>query len=206
MVAALHASTARNSVGCDLQLDELETERLRLRLFVPEDLDALCSLTADAEVMRFIGDGVLLSRAEIEANLVNIISNFHRRGYGRWALEEKSTGRLAGYCGFGLSDEAFGVELVYLLGLEFWGRGYASEAGRACLRYGFEQLQLSAIKAVTLPDNLRSQRVMERLGLRFACSGVYRGYPCVVYEVRRDDWQAETEAFYAVSQRLVLLS
>jgi RimJ/RimL family protein N-acetyltransferase len=201
MVAALPAPADRNVVGHDLQLDELETERLRLRLFVPEDLDALCSLTADAEVVRFIGDGVLLSRAEIEANLVSIISGFRRRGYGRWALEEKATERLAGYCGFGLSDDSFGVELVYLLGLEFWGRGYACEAGRACLRYGFEVLRLDSIKAVTLPDNERSRRVMERLGMRFARGGVYRGYPCVVYEIGRAEWEPDASAAYVVSQR-----
>jgi len=200
MVAALHTPAAETFAGRQPHFDEIETGRLRLRLFTPADLDGFCALTADPEVMRFIGDGVVLPRQDIEANLSSIIGGFRRRGYGRWAMVEKSTGRLVGYCGFGHSDESVGVELVYLLGREFWGRGYIQETGRACLRYGFEVLCLDPIRAVTLPGNSRSRRTMERLGMRFARSGVYHDYPCVVYEIGRSEWRPDDEAVYRVSR------
>ncbi|HZI19841.1 MAG TPA: GNAT family N-acetyltransferase [Pyrinomonadaceae bacterium] len=204
MVAALQAPPAPDPTGRHSHYDEIETERLRLRLFRPEDLDALHELTSDREVMRFIGDGVVLPREDIEANLTSIIGSFRRRGYGRWAVEEKATGRLTGYCGFGLSDEKVGPELVYLLGREFWGRGFIYEAARACLRYGFEELRLGAVKAVSMPDNLRSRRVMERLGMRFARAGVYHGYPCVIYEIDRAQWAPEGAAYVLGKGRIAV--
>jgi ribosomal-protein-alanine N-acetyltransferase len=202
MVVALHTPAAQSTAARLRHFNEIETRRLRLRLFTPNDLDALCALTSDHEVMRFIGEGVVQPREQIEQNLTNIIAAFRRRGYGRWAIEEKMSGRLAGYCGFGFSVESVGPELVYLLGREFWGRGYVHEAGRACLRYGFEELGLDAVKAVTLPDNWRSRRVMERLGMRYVRSDLYHSYPCVVYELGRAEWQLDDSA-YALHRTVV---
>lgn len=187
MVAAPHTPTGHDRGAAPPA--ELETARLRLRAFTPADLEALYALTREPEVMRFIGDGEVLARAQIESNLTNIIEVFRRRGYGRWAVEERATGRLAGYGGFAHGSEGFGVELVYLLGRDFWGRGYATELGRACLRYAFEELRLDSLVAVTIPENLRSRRVMERLGMGFAGEGEYQGYPCVYYRLGRDEWR-----------------
>lgn len=169
--------------------DGLETARLLLRMFTPEDLDELHVITRDAEVMRFIGDGHPLSRAQTGRNLAAIIGAFRRRGFGRWALTLKETGALVGYCGFGLGSEEIGIELAYLLARPAWGRGLATEAGAACLRYGFENLGLDSIAALTRPDNLKSRRVMERLRMRFVSDGSYHGYSCVRYSISRADWQ-----------------
>jgi [ribosomal protein S5]-alanine N-acetyltransferase len=190
MVAAPHTPPGPADAACTRPA-ELETARLRLRPFAPADLEALYALTRDPEVMRFIGDGEVLAREQIEWNLTNIIAVFRRRGYGRWAVEEKATGRLAGYGGFAHGGEGVGVELVYLLGREFWGRGYATELGRACLRYAFEELRLESLVAVTIPENLRSRRVMERLGMSFAGEGSYHGYPCVTYRLGRQEWRED---------------
>lgn len=195
MVAALHQPAHVTTVNT--HADELETARLRLRLFTYDDLDALYALTRDPDVMRYIGDGVVLPRQQIEWNLTNIINAFGRRGYGRWAVEEKTTGRLVGYGGFAYGGEDVGVELVYLLGREYWGKGYATELGRACVRYGFEELKLDPVVAVTVPENHSSRRVMERLGLRFVRSGFYHGYACVYYELRRAEWRRD-DSLYVV--------
>jgi [ribosomal protein S5]-alanine N-acetyltransferase len=171
--------------------DRLETPRLLLRCFAPTDLDGLHLITRDPEVMRFIGDGHTLSRAETGRNMAAIINAFQRRGFGRWALVVKETGALAGYCGFGLGSEEIGIELAYMLAQSEWGKGFATEAGAACLRYGFENLGLASIAALTRPENLKSRRVMERLKMKFVSDGSYHGYSCVRYSITREDWRPD---------------
>lgn len=175
--------------------DEVETSRLRLRMFEPSDLDALCGMTRDPEVMRYIGYGHTLLREETRANLTNIISAFRRRGFGRWALVLKETGALVGYCGLSSGNEEVGVELAYMLKRDVWGRGLALEAGRACLRYGFERLGLQSVAGLTRRDNHRSRRVLERLGMSFVCDAQFYGLDCVHYSVARDDWRDDGSLF-----------
>ena len=169
--------------------DRVETSRLRFRMFRLEDLDAMCEITSDPEVMRYIGHGHPLTCEETRQNLTRIVAAFRRRGFGRWALELKETGELAGYCGLSLGDEEVGVELAYMLARGVWGRGLALEAGRACLRYGFERLNLSSIAGLTLHDNWRSRRVLERLGMSYVRAAHFYGFDCVHYAVARADWR-----------------
>ncbi|MFL6286751.1 MAG: GNAT family N-acetyltransferase [Pyrinomonadaceae bacterium] len=177
---------------------EVETARLRLRPFTLEDLDGLWRIARDPEVMRHIGDGLPFTRDETLANLSKIVEVFEQRGYGRWALEKKDGGGLIGYCGLGNSVEEVGVEVVYLLAREEWGKGIATEAGSAALRYGFETLGCDSIAALTRPDNWRSRRVMERLGMSFERDACYHGYTCVCYRLARQDWHAPGGAIYRV--------
>jgi RimJ/RimL family protein N-acetyltransferase len=178
--------------------DEVETARLRLRPFTLEDLDALWHIATDAEVMRYIGDGHTLTREETRWNLTNLIDAFERRGYGRWAVEKKDGGRLIGYCGFAHGIEEVGAELVYLLARREWGNGIALEAASASLCYGFGTLGFHSIAALTRPDNWRSRRVMERLGMSFERDACYHGYSCVCYRLAREDWSPPAGAIYRV--------
>jgi RimJ/RimL family protein N-acetyltransferase len=177
----------------------IETARLRLRMFTWNDLDALCRIAEDPEVMRFIGGGQPLTREETHANLSSIISAFRRRGFGRWAVVLKETGTLAGYCGLSHGDQEVGVELAYMLGRGEWGKGLATEAARACLRYGFERLGFDSIAALTRPENLKSRRVMERLGMRFLRAGHHYGYNCVCYTVSRDEWHPDDSEYRIIT-------
>jgi RimJ/RimL family protein N-acetyltransferase len=177
---------------------EAETARLRLRAFTLEDLDGLSRIAGDPEVMRHIGGGLPFTREETLYNLTNIVNAFRRRGYGRWALEKKDGGRLIGYCGLSHGSDEIGVELVYLLAREEWGKGLACEAAAATLRYGFEALGFDSIAAVTRPDNRRSRRVMERLGMTFERETLYRGYSCVCYRLAREGWLAPEGTIYRV--------
>jgi ribosomal-protein-alanine N-acetyltransferase len=179
--------------------DRVETARLRLRQFTPEDLDALCEITRDPEVMRYIGPGLPLSREETAANLGNLISAFSRRGFGRWALEKKAGGQLIGYCGLSLGLEEVGVEVAYMLARAEWGTGLATEAGRACLRYGFERLGLESIAGLTMHDNRKSRRVLERLGMKYVRAARFHGFDCAWYSVARRDWR-DDGSFYRVVQ------
>jgi len=178
--------------------DRVETARLRLRMFTPEDLDPMSEITSDPEVMRYIGYGRPLTREETETNLLNIVSAFRRRGFGRWALEKKAGGRVVGYCGLSLGVEEVGVELAYLLARSEWGTGLATEAGRACLRYGFERLGVESIAGLTMPDNWKSRRVLERLGMRYVRAARFHGFDCVWYSLSRRDWR-DDGSFYRVT-------
>ncbi len=176
--------------------DVVETSRLRLRMFGPEDLDAMSAITRDPEVMRYIGYGHPLTREETRDNLASICAGFRRRGFGRWALEMKETGELVGYCGLSLGSEEVGVELAYMLSRGAWGRGLALEAGRACLRYGFEMLDLKSIAGLTLHDNRRSRRVLERLGMSFVRDAHFYGFDCVHYLIAREDWRDDGSPYH----------
>lgn len=178
--------------------DEVETARLRLRAFTHGDLDGLWRIASDPEVMRHIGDGVPFTREVTHVNLTGIINAFERRGWGRWALEKKDGGGLIGYCGLAHGSEEIGVELVYLLAREEWGKGVATEAAWASLRYGFETLGFDSIAALTLPGNWRSRSVMQRLGMSFERDACYHGYSCVCYRLARRDWRPPEGAIYRV--------
>lgn len=190
--------TYRKSEAAGLAIesfDELETERLRLRMFSPGDSFHLSAITRDPEVMRFIGEGRPISKEETAANLESIISAFRHRGFGRWAVVYKETGRLIGYCGFSANVAVAGVELAYLLARPFWGRGLATEAARACLRYAFEELRLPSVSALTRPGNQRSRRVMEHLGMKFLRETVFLSYDCVHYSIDRDEFKPDDSTY-----------
>jgi ribosomal-protein-alanine N-acetyltransferase len=177
--------------------DGLETARLRLRLFTPADLDRLCEMTRDPEVMRYIGHGHPISREQTLTNLNLIMSGFRRRGYGRWALERRDTGALIGYCGLSSKIPEVGVEVAYLLAREEWGRGFALEAGRASLRYGFETLGVGSIAGLALQGNERSCKVLERLGMKFVRNAQYYEFACAHYALARADWRND-DSYYRV--------
>jgi len=177
--------------------DEVETARLRLRMFTPADLDRLCEMTSDPEVMRYIGHGVPLSREETLTNLNVIMNAFRRRGFGRWALERRDTGALIGYCGLSAKNPEVGVEVAYLLAREEWGKGFALEASRASLRYGFEKLVVDSIAGVALKGNSRSRKVLERLGMKFVFHARYFGFDCARYDLARGDWRND-DSYYRV--------
>ncbi|HEY0638595.1 MAG TPA: GNAT family N-acetyltransferase [Pseudonocardiaceae bacterium] len=151
----------------------LTTERLLLRPFTasPADVDLLVDLDSDPEVMRFLTGGVPTPRAEVaERVLPRMLAVGERRpGYGFWAAHERDGGAFAGWFTLrphherGTSD----VELGYRLRRAVWGRGYATEMGRALLREAFEVLGTPRVYAETMAVNVRSRRVLARLGLRF---------------------------------------
>lgn len=198
-MAAATLETDAPEVGA--RADELETARLRMRLFKPDDLDRMCEITRDPAVMRFIGYGHPLTRDETLSNLNLIMNGFRRRGYGRWALERRDTGALVGYCGLSSGNPEVGIELAYMLAREEWGQGLAVEAGRASLRYGFEALGVSSIAGLTFHDNLRSRTVLERLGMKFIRDARYYDFVCVHYAAARADWRADGSSYRVIQSR-----
>jgi len=141
----------------------LETERLIMRMWRNADFEEYAELCADPEVMRFLG-GKVFDRTEAWRQMASMIGHWYLRGYGIWAVEEKDSGRLAGRIGC-INPEGWpGFEVGWTLKREFWGKGYATEAGRRALEYGFNELDKPHIISLIHPENRASIRVAERLG------------------------------------------
>jgi RimJ/RimL family protein N-acetyltransferase len=154
----------------------LETARLRLRRFVQADLDRLVELDADLEVMRYITYGVPTPRERYELEILPRWLAFYDAAppLGYWAAESKDSGEFIGW--FHLRPDRFDAgeqELGYRLKRSAWGRGHATEGGRALVAHGFECAGASKISARTLRANLGSRRVMEKCGLAYECDFVY---------------------------------
>jgi RimJ/RimL family protein N-acetyltransferase len=147
---------------------DILTARLRLRPVQREDLDVLAALNADARVMAPFGGPA--ARAKTIGWLERLLLHWRAHGYGRFVVEEAGT--FVGLVGLSRTefDAGFvpGIEIAWRLVFEHWGKGYATEAARAVIDEGFGRLGLDAIVGVTTPDNARSRRVMERLGMSYS--------------------------------------
>lgn len=144
----------------------LETERLWLRRWRPEDRAPFAALNADPEVMAHFPS--VLTRGESDAMVDRIEAHFEATGFGPWAVQPKAGGEMLGYVGlFRTPFEAHFtpcVEAAWRLSRAAWGQGYATEAARAAIADGFERVGLPGVVSFTSVGNLRSRRVMERLG------------------------------------------
>jgi len=171
-------------------MTSLETPRLVLRPFRPDDLDDLCPIFGDADVMRYVGKGVR-TRQETEETLLRMIGHWGRHGFGLWAVVDRQQARLIGRCGLCFLDHTPEVELGYTLAKPAWGKGLATEAAHASLKYGFGPLELDRIVAIARPENGASRRVMEKVGMRFEKEAHFYGADVVYYAVSRRDWGVE---------------
>lgn len=169
-----------------IEIPTLTTDRLILRAFRDDDLDAYAEMCADPEVMRYLGEGKTLSRADAWRQLAFFMGHWQLRGFGLWALEEKASGRFIGRAGL-LQPEGWpGFEVVWTLARPSWGKGYATEAAREALRYAFENLDRDHVISIIRPDNLPSIRVAKRLGERLEGKVESSfGSPALIYGIHR---------------------
>jgi RimJ/RimL family protein N-acetyltransferase len=148
----------------------LETERLTLRRFTPDDVDLIAALDADPRVMRYITGGRPTPRDEIRDDYLPFWLVYYERGdrWGFWAAVERCTGEFLGW--FHLrpqrGDPDDEPELGYRLIASAWGFGYATEGSRALIRRAFDELGARRVYATTMVANVGSWRVMEKAGLR----------------------------------------
>lgn len=181
--AAIVVALAGN--GMDSGRIVIETARLVLR----ESIDADAALTAgiydDLELTKFIGDGTPRGPAERAAEIARCRRSYRERGFGLWAVVEKSSGAIIGHCGLQCIEGTEDIALAYALGAAWRGRGYALEAAKAVLEHGFTRLGLQRICAVTQPVNAASLKIMQRLGMTFVEESSYMGKKVVQYAIER---------------------
>lgn len=147
---------------------ELSTERLRLRQWQASDTETFAQMSSDPRVMEYLlGPVDAAASLALQERIADLITE---RGWGFWALELKETQQFIGFTGLHIPIPGLPfspcVEIGWRLAFDYWGQGYAGEAARAALDFGFNALQLDEIVSFTALPNLRSQSLMQKLGMQ----------------------------------------
>jgi RimJ/RimL family protein N-acetyltransferase len=142
-------------------------------------------ICSDPDVMRFLGEGRPLERWEAWRSMAMILGHWQLRGFGPWAVEERASGKLIGRIGFFHPDGWPGFELGWVLGREFWGRGYASEGARRALDYAFTEMDRDHVISLIHPENTGSIKVAERLGESVEGKTELFGHEVLIYGLNR---------------------
>lgn len=149
--------------------EDLQTARLRLRRFTAHDAGWYAAVNANPEVVRYIGGGAPLTRAESDESLTKIIGQWDADGFGLWAAERLDSGEPIGFIGLAvptfLPEILPAVEVGWRLARVHWGRGFATEGAVVAVDHGFQTLRLDRIVSITVHDNAASRNVMSKLGL-----------------------------------------
>lgn len=161
----------------------LGTPRLLLRPFREGDLDDLYAMDRDDRVMQYLANGLKgRTRDECAKSLERMTANaVARPGYGLLHGALRDSGQFVGGCGLFRVPESTEVEIAYRLPFACWGQGYATEMARAVLAHGFGDLGLTRIIGLTWPENVPSQRVLEKIGMRPEADAEHYGRLMRVY-------------------------
>jgi RimJ/RimL family protein N-acetyltransferase len=158
------------------------TERLRLRPFAEDDLRSLHEFWADPDIGQWVG-GVHQRLTESVDELGGHLRHQSEHGFGIWAAEERSSGRLVGEVGLQYLEGGPDVEIGWVVARDAWGQGFATEAAAKWLEVGFADLGVDRIVAVVLPANMRSRAIAARLGMREAGTRHAYGTEHVLFEI-----------------------
>ncbi len=171
---------------------ELTSARLRLRPLASSDVDLMHQLWTDPDVRKFLWDDVIIPRDQTAAVIAASNADFAERGYGLWGVRLINNDELVAFCGFRPS-ELGAPELLYGLAPAHWGHGFATEAARAALEYGFGLLGLTRVVAATDVPNRASARVLERLGMTLERHGLLNGLDTLFYALLRQDFETRRD-------------
>jgi len=174
-------------------IETLTTERLTAERFRPDHYDLLCRLHRDPVVMATLGG--VRSDETTRQNLQDYIAHWETHGFGLWLLRDRASGEFAGRAG--LKGIEIGghweIEVGYTFLQPYWGRGLATEIGAATLEVGFERLGLEELVCFTLPTNLASKRVMEKVGFVFEREVMHMGEATILHRLTLDEYRQGRE-------------
>jgi RimJ/RimL family protein N-acetyltransferase len=171
-----------------------ETERLILREMLPEDEGGLFELDANHEVHRYLGNKPIHNIEQAREAIRFIREQYIDNGIGRWAIIEKKTNKFIGWAGLKFVKEKINnhtnyYDLGYRLIKKYWGKGFATEAAIASLDYGFDKLELQEIFAMADKENIGSNKVLKKLGLKLMDTFEYDGVIHNWYHMERNEWK-----------------
>jgi ribosomal-protein-alanine N-acetyltransferase len=162
-------------------MEILSTPRLRLREFEVSDAPVFFKLNNDPEVTKYTGDFPFKDLAEAESFLGTHL--YKKFGYGRWAVILEENNELIGWCGLKYDELMNQTDLGFRFFKSHWGKGYATEAGKACLDYGFKKLSLERIVGRAMLLNSQSIKVLEKCGMRFVKEMEFELHAGALYEI-----------------------
>lgn len=181
-----------------MKVPQIETERLLLRTYTIEDLKTVYILITDPDVTRFFPKDYSVKKADVLASLPKRMEKWRTQGFGQLGVFDKKSKKLIGYVGLQFLDRTSEVEIYYGFFKDFWGKGIATEAAKAMLRFGFEEVRLEKIVGVTRPENFASQKVLTRLGFRQGEMKRFYNVDTAYFSLLRENY-APDEARYDLS-------
>jgi|SRR5690606_14387625 len=172
-----------------MNLALFKTDRLIVRHLSHRDLPSLTEILSDADVMRYSIGGVY-DEARTLKFIDWCLACYESHGVGPWALVDKTSSNLIGFCGVGpeMLGDVEEFNLGYRLAKKYWGRGLATEAAQAALKYAFGQKQIDSVVVIIEPDHLASLRVAEKTGFQQFEARDFHGRPVRLYRLSRAVW------------------
>lgn len=170
----------------------IETNRLKLRVFTLDDLPIYHeTVYGDAAVMRYLPGGIPRPIDGTQGVLEWTIQQFETFGFTMWAVFDKTTDTFLGHCGVIQLLRTNDFEIAYAFGKAYWGKGYAREAAHASLHHAFEVGDLKLVYAMAYPENVNSQRVMQKLGMKAeGRTNRYHNAELALYSMAREHFVA----------------
>jgi ribosomal-protein-alanine N-acetyltransferase len=159
-----------------------ETDRLYLREMTPADAESAYELNLDPEVVQYTGDVAFKSVEDARTFLSNY-DHYKKYGFGRWAVIQKSNHEFLGWCGLKYHEDTKEFDLGYRFFKMHWGKGFATEASKACLELGFTKFNMPEIYAEAMKANPASIKVMEKVGMHLFKESICGGEPAVYYKI-----------------------
>lgn len=167
----------------------IETDNIILKPITPSDFDPLYKMYTNPNVMKYIYDGRIFSKETATEKLNGFVQHWKKHGFGMYLLQLKNKGHIAGYAGLRFFEDERPefkneIELGYIIDEPYWGKGYASEAVTACVNFGIHDKQFERILATILPENIASQKVSEKAGLKHTFDAEFDGLLHYIYEIK----------------------
>ncbi|WP_250285706.1 GNAT family N-acetyltransferase [Frankia sp. CiP1_Cm_nod2] len=173
------------------QIPTLVTERLILRDWRAEDITPYSRMTQEPEMSRYTGGGPMDEEA-VWRHAAFQLGHWALRGFGMWVVRDRFTGEFIGRAGLYEELGWPGVEVAWTVRRDRWGQGLAPEAGTAAVEFAFLHVGVDRVVSICHPDNARSRRVMEKVGLALDGAWSLHGRPSVVYAITREAWAARS--------------
>ena len=172
----------------------IETPRLVLRDMLPEDVDAMFELDSDPEVVRYIGIKPVTNKEEVAAMIEFVRRQYEENGIGRWVAVEKAGGQVIGWSGLKFitkpeNNQNHFYDVGYRLLRKHWGKGYATESAKAALQYGFEVMKLNEIIGTVHAENVASQNVLKKCGLKYIEDFMHDDFKCHWMKITKQEWE-----------------
>lgn len=164
-----------------MSIPSIKTARLTLRQFTFQDAGPLHQILSIPGVLEYFPNSDPLDLERVQKLVDRQINHWEDNNYGWWAVEPNGAGELIGWSGLQYLPETDEIEIGYLLSKPYWGKGLATESATAGLDYGFNSLSIEKIIGIVHPENVASQKVLEKIGLKFQEQADYFGMECYKY-------------------------
>jgi ribosomal-protein-alanine N-acetyltransferase len=159
----------------------IETSRLNLRPFSLDDAEPLFQILKTEGILQYFPSSDPPDLERVQKLIQRQIDHWDEHGFGWWAVEPLQNSGLIGWSGLQYLPDTDEIEIGYLLSKHYWGRGLATESATAGIDFGFDQLGIQEIIGIVHPENIASQRVLEKIGLKFHEKAEYFGMACFKY-------------------------